>query len=170
MGCKAAAEIGVEQGEYSKVLIQGTVKLSLIDPWAGYPGYRDHVSQDKLNGFYHKVCDLSLRYQPGMYIVRDYSVHAAERFVDGSLDLVYIDANHSLPCVIEDLRAWVPKVRSGGIIAGHDYRKPKNNIGHHVVEAVNAWTYSYRVNPWYLLGAKDDAKRDQNRTWLWVKP
>jgi len=37
------------------------------------------------------------------------------------LDFAYIDGNHSLKSVTADLGAWWPKVKSGGIICGHDY-------------------------------------------------
>ena len=52
------------------------------------------------------------------------SVRAAAVFADGSLDLVFIDADHSFAAVREDLRAWWPKVRPGGLLAGHDYAWP----------------------------------------------
>lgn len=165
-------EIGVERGVYSRVLIEGCPRLQLcmIDPWERYPGYRDHVSQDKLESFREEAQKLSKEFPGRAQVIRRYSVSAATLFQDGTLDFVYIDGNHNLQNVIADLAAWTSKLRSGGIMAGHDYRKPKNNIGHHVVEAVNAWTYAYRIAPWFLLGRKDEAKRDQNRSWFWVKP
>lgn len=169
IGAKVGVEVGVERGEYSKVLMHGVAeRLHLVDAWAHYPGYRDHVSSEKLEGFYTHVLGLADKY-PVLRPMRGWSVDMAKEFGDGSLDFVYIDANHTLPQVIADLAAWSPKVRTGGLIMGHDYRKPKNNIGHHVVEAVNAWTYSYRINPWFLLGANGDSNRDQNRSYLWVK-
>lgn len=171
MGAQVGVEVGVERGKYSRVLLQAESlkKLTLVDAWAKYPGYRDHVSQDKLEGFYDEVRELE-QSDKRVWLLRAFSVNAAEHFPDGGLDFVYIDANHRIQDVIADLAAWTPKVRSGGLIMGHDYRKPKNNIGHHVVEAVNAWTYAYRICPWYLLGTKGDPNRDQNRSWMWVKP
>lgn len=52
------------------------------------------------------------------------SVDAAKLFETGMLDWVYIDAHHSYGAVSEDLTAWYPKVKSGGIVAGHDWNKP----------------------------------------------
>ena len=49
------------------------------------------------------------------------SVDAAARTADGTVDFVYIDGRHDRPCIDDDLAAWWPKVRSGGILAGHDY-------------------------------------------------
>jgi predicted O-methyltransferase YrrM len=41
------------------------------------------------------------------------------------LDFVFIDANHSYAAVTEDLMHWTPAVKSGGLVAGHDY----NGVG-----------------------------------------
>ena len=49
------------------------------------------------------------------------SVDAAKRFKDESLDFVYIDACHELEYVRQDIVAWYPKVKKGGILGGHDY-------------------------------------------------
>jgi predicted O-methyltransferase YrrM len=49
------------------------------------------------------------------------SLEAAQLFKDGSLDAVYIDADHSYPSAREDILTWKPKVRPGGILSGHDY-------------------------------------------------
>ena len=57
-------------------------------------------------------------------IVRDIracSWDAADRFEDKSVDFVFIDADHSYDSVVRDIRAWHPKIRDRGIIAGHDY-------------------------------------------------
>ncbi|APW60822.1 class I SAM-dependent methyltransferase [Paludisphaera borealis] len=51
------------------------------------------------------------------------SVRAANLFQAGSVDLCFIDADHSYESVMEDLRTWWPKVKPGGILAGHDYRQ-----------------------------------------------
>ena len=49
------------------------------------------------------------------------STEGASLYKDESIDFVFIDANHVYEAVREDLKAWYPKVKSGGIIAGHDY-------------------------------------------------
>jgi hypothetical protein len=45
----------------------------------------------------------------------------ASNFKDASLDFCFIDANHKYECVSKDIDAWRPKVKPGGIFAGHDY-------------------------------------------------
>jgi predicted O-methyltransferase YrrM len=49
------------------------------------------------------------------------SVDAASKFKDGSIDFLFLDADHRYSGVIRDLEAWFPKVKQGGIFAGHDY-------------------------------------------------
>jgi hypothetical protein len=37
------------------------------------------------------------------------------------LDFCFIDENHSYKSVREDVLMWLPKIKKGGILAGHDY-------------------------------------------------
>lgn len=53
--------------------------------------------------------------------IRENSVVAAKLFADHSSEIVFIDACHEYECVKEDIAAWLPKVKPGGILAGHDY-------------------------------------------------
>ena len=49
------------------------------------------------------------------------SVRAASLFADGRFDLVYLDGGHDKESVYNDIKAWRPKIKSGGWIAGHDF-------------------------------------------------
>jgi hypothetical protein len=48
------------------------------------------------------------------------SIAAAKFFADSSVDVVFIDADHSYQAVRMDIRAWMPKIKPGGMICGHD--------------------------------------------------
>lgn len=50
------------------------------------------------------------------------SVDAAATFADGSIDFCFIDASHDYPSIRDDLAMWLPRVKPGGYIGGHDYR------------------------------------------------
>jgi predicted O-methyltransferase YrrM len=46
---------------------------------------------------------------------------AAQYFEDGSVDVLFVDGGHSYEVVKADILAWLPKVKKGGIISGHDF-------------------------------------------------
>lgn len=65
---------------------------------------------------------------PYVAMLQSDSALAASRFADGSVDFVFIDANHSLEGCLRDMRAWWPKMKPGATFAGHDYydNNPQN--------------------------------------------
>lgn len=66
-------------------------------------------------------------------VLQGYSYDLADDFADNSVSALFIDAGHSYESVLKDINAWLPKIASGGIIAGHDY----NNVWPGVIKAVN---------------------------------
>jgi len=175
LGFLKGVEIGVEQGAYSEVLVEANPEATIygVDPWLAYPGYREHVTQSKLEGFYQATLARMQPY-PLWRAIRKFSTEAAMDFRDEELDWVYIDGNHTLPFVINDIIEWSKKVKVGGIVSGHDYRtsvRIKSMM--HVPYAVKCYTEAYRIPLWYLFGRKDKRPgevRDDNRSWMWVKP
>jgi hypothetical protein len=61
---------------------------------------------------------------PTIEIVRDYSSRAAREVPDKSLDMCFIDADHGEAAVENDIQCWLPKMKPGSIMAGHDYLFP----------------------------------------------
>ena len=61
-----------------------------------------------------------------IYDYKDYSWEVAKYFEDKSVDFVYIDADHSYDSVTKDIQSWYPKMKSGGIISGHDFNNAKS--------------------------------------------
>lgn len=54
-------------------------------------------------------------------LIQQDSASAASQYAPASLDFVWLDAGHDYATVLADLQAWVPKVKAGGVIGGHDY-------------------------------------------------
>lgn len=73
------------------------------------------------------------------------SADAAKLFQDNSLDLVFIDGDHRFQTVSQDILAYLPKIKSGGWLAGHDYHWPE------VAQAVRAILSKHvsQDNIWY---------------------
>jgi len=130
--CEVIVEVGVERGALTKQVFadcDGIIReYYLIDPWRPYdapPG--TYFSQDKFKNFTYWD-DFALhvyrQFMDRARIIRLPSILAARLFADNSLDLVFIDANHTRESVTEDNRAWLPKLKETGILSGHDYENP----------------------------------------------
>jgi hypothetical protein len=145
LGFNIGAEIGVERGYFSEVLckVNPNLKLYCIDAWQTYSGYRDHTRQDKLEKYYEETKQRLAPYN--CEIIRDWSLDAANKIQDNSLDFAYLDANHDFRHVIEDIDTWSKKVRKGGIVAGHDYNRHRSSIECQVKDAIDAWGHAYNL-------------------------
>ncbi len=64
---------------------------------------------------------------------------AAALYADASLDFVFIDADHAYESVLKDIKAWLPKVKPGGLIAGHDYSQDFPGVMLAVAECFAEW-------------------------------
>lgn len=178
LGYSVGAEIGVEEGVYSEVLLRSNPRLHLysIDAWEVYGNYRDHMKQSEMDDIYKRAVDRLKPYS--CTVLKGYSVDMAKQFDDNSLDFVYLDANHEFVHVVNDIAAWEPKVKVGGIISGHDYIKRKrNDFMMHVPQALQGYTDSYKIRPLYVLGRKEANSnsnpekelRESTRSWFYVK-
>jgi hypothetical protein len=125
------AEVGVHRGELSHKLFKliPRLKLYMIDIWSeeAYPE-QDATSasekgqkkykfqwQDNMNAAKKAVKGRKAK------VIRSDSLSAVEKFPDSHFTFVFIDADHSYKAVKEDISIWLPKVRKGGYICGHDY-------------------------------------------------
>jgi hypothetical protein len=79
------------------------------------------------------------------------SVDAAATFKDAYLSFAFIDANHLYEGISADIKAWAPKVRPGGILAGHDYGMPDRwpDVTRAVDEAFGS-RVEHRGNSWLV--------------------
>ena len=91
-----------------------------------------------------------------LVFLRNFTSEAVHYIEDNSLDFVFIDARHDMCSVAEDIELYWPKLREGGILAGHDYM-----MGRALHEFVDT-TDSYEICPngdWKfrsVKGAVDD--------------
>jgi hypothetical protein len=72
-----------------------------------------------MDRIYGEVTMLAMS-NPGTTVIRLRSVEASRLFADGGVDFAYIDGLHDYGSVCSDLRAWHPKMKKGGVLAGHD--------------------------------------------------
>lgn len=119
-----AVEIGVAEGNYSRIFLDlWPGQYVMVDRWAHIDGYDDIMNgpDAEHEGRYRQAMEVAARYADRCRVLRMDSAEAAGQFADKSLDFVYIDGDHSVQGCTRDILAWAPKVKSGGILAGHDY-------------------------------------------------
>ena len=150
---KVGAEIGVQRGKYSEKLCKGNpeLKLHAIDPWKSY----NSISQGTHDLRYAQAMKRLSPYN--VNAIRKTSMEALNDFEDRSLDFVYIDGNHDYDYVCMDIIHWSKKVKSGGIIACHDYHTAQ------VGKAIDGFVYCHVIRPWYIL-------QEALSTAYWVNP
>ena len=143
------AEIGVCKGIFSEhILTHWPGTLLCIDPWMSYEGYGE--SQAHENNYLETIQRLA-PFKDRARIRRQTSLEAIREVIDDSLDFCYIDANHSYEAVRDDLNAWYPKVKRGGILCGDDYTpspemKFGNGLVYGVTRAVNEFALQHQKN------------------------
>ena len=114
---KSTAYMGVE------ILNSGKqIRFDVVDTWQGSEGELDAwhslaKQEDIFQLFTKNTQAVAAVVSP----VRSSSVEAAKSYPDGSIDFIFIDANHSYEFVKADIAAWYPKLKKGGYIGGHDY-------------------------------------------------
>jgi predicted O-methyltransferase YrrM len=134
LGFMIGAEIGVRHGHFSKILLNSNpaLKMYCIDSWKNTRSF---------SAARHNLTNLNAE------LIRENSMDALSLFKDGSLDFVYIDANHFFDWCTPDIIYWPKKVKSGGVIACHDYlRHPRMAVQ----TAVDGYTYHHNINPWFV--------------------
>jgi len=145
---RSAAYMAVEIANSGK-----RIDFYCVDTWAGsvdspwmaqhlagkggsaFPAFRENM---KRGGVWHLV-----------KTVRKPSVQAAELFEDESLDFVMVDGAHDYESVRDDVRAWLPKVKPNGLIAGDDANWPGVLIGvHETIPASEVTLVNGGLNWW----------------------
>jgi hypothetical protein len=156
-GATVAVEVGVDQGVFTKAFLsqwRGS-RIYLVDPLGAHAGYysnpRDWDMQSIIQGIrddMHRCRFIRAASSegPGLIWQRD------QKFIG----FVYIDAIHTHESVTKDIQIWWPLLRSGGVLAGHDW--DIDGVAGAVTEfhdqnpGIDVWTTHEKISPsWYIL-------------------
>ena len=154
------AEIGVFEAKNSKQLLTGLPNLFLymIDRWCEYSpseksgdvgAYMTNHDAEKWEMIYQKAVRKISPFAGRYKIIKRGSLSAVKRFDDNFFDFVFIDADHSYEGCLADIKAWLPKIKKGGYLCGHDYTRSgvKKSVDEVLknVELDDDKTWFYRV-------------------------
>jgi len=105
------AEIGVALGDNASEMLKSwdNVKLILCDSYWHSLEWETRT-RERLVEFNDRIT----------WYIQD-SQEASRAIADNSLDFVYIDGDHSYRNCYMDIHLWWQKVKSGGVLCGHDF-------------------------------------------------
>jgi predicted O-methyltransferase YrrM len=104
------AEIGVWTGAGTLIFSKYFDTIYAVDPWFG-----KHEVEE--------IFDARFEKSDKVIKTKSFSYDIVKEFDNGSLDMVYIDALHDYENAKHDIADWLPKVKKGGFLCGHDYWK-----------------------------------------------
>jgi len=168
-------EVGVLEGAFAELLLNTAPNLRNyigVDTWAPAPPeeYVDVANTESIESHesnlevaIKRLSQFHKRNGRVVTLLRLDSLSAASLFSDESLDVVYLDAAHDYESVYADMEAWYPKVKRGGLLAGHDYL---NGVQGTTMFAVRAAADKFAREKNILLLST----RDSFPTFLLIKP
>lgn len=134
-GWKTGAEIGVNRGGTTFYLLRQCPDFEIIavDNWA-----QDNPIYGDMTETRRAFLEEARRYGDRCVVFEGDSAKMAQAVVDESLDMCFVDCDHSYESVVADIAAWAPKVKKGGYVMGHDIDFPE--VARAVKDTYGTWT------------------------------
>lgn len=154
-GIKEMLELGVYQGDFALELLRQCPSLEryyMLDPWRHLDGWNKpaNKSDEIFAGYFRESMDKTAFAAQRRVVLRGTTNERIDDIPDGSLDLAYIDADHTLRGISIDLIRVLPKVKPGGWIGGDDL---KQSIWQHAQEFEPTLVFPFAVYFAEAIGA-----------------
>lgn len=144
-----SAEVGAASGLFSaEILSWGVPKLFMIDIWETKPFFGcASYEQGWHDNNYEAAKKIVEPYGEKAIFLKGMSSEVVSNIPDESLSFIYIDATHTYEAVLEDLKTYYPKLKKGGIMAGHDYLCKDYGVEQAVIEFCGERGYTPNTIP-----------------------
>jgi hypothetical protein len=125
------------------------IKFDCVDTWE-YLDLQTDIDKSLYNNLYEVFLSNIEPVKHAINPIRAISWDGAKNYENNSLDFVFIDAAHDYDSVVKDINSWLPKIKSGGTLAGHDYRDAigvKNAVDeilgeNNIIEMEGCWIFN----------------------------
>ena len=124
--CRTVVELGVFSGTFSAHILKTCECIRnyiMIDPWRNLPDWNKpaNITDDQFERIYREAMDCTHFAKDKVTVLRGRTIDVIGKIENCSVDLVYIDGDHTLRGITNDLISVLPKVKTGGIIGGDDF-------------------------------------------------
>ena len=127
--------------EFDMLDIHLEISKNYVDKWIVLEADRTLSGLKKEFHLQKNIQKYKEKYKDRLIPIQGYSYAVANQISNSSLDLVFIDADHSYSAVKQDILAYMPKLKEHGILSGHDIDYPGVN------KAVTELIPSFDVGP-----------------------
>jgi predicted O-methyltransferase YrrM len=113
-------------------------KINCVDPWQKYVedcSVYDLDRQELELKEAEMIFEQVIQQYPNVTKNKTTSSDYVKNVLDQSIDFIYIDGNHQYSSVKEDIFNWLPKIKRGGVLSGHDYGWP--SVSRALIEVLN---------------------------------
>lgn len=136
-------EIGAEYGMSASLFCKGakpSVSITSVDLFPG-DMLDKHLANLKEAGFAGRTKQVKGSSQQALTV---------EKVMVPTIDLLFIDGDHSYSGVVKDIALWTPLVKPGGVVAFHDCACATNRNPH-----LSHFEVTKAVSEWYVENGKE---------------
>lgn len=158
INAKVGIEIGVDEGLTSRYFLSQLPELKLfgVDPYAEYIDWNgNYLDKNGRSNSLEMASNRLNKFEKRYMLYRMTSDDAVENFKDNAYDFIFIDGLHEYKQLLKDCANYFPKIKKGGVFAGHDYT---TIVG--VKKAVDEFAETVGAKPIHL---------PEKDVWYWIK-
>ena len=143
---KIMVEVGSYMGESADIFATKVAILTCVDSWI--PGYddKDAASSTDMKLVEETFDKIVSDHSGKITKIKGKSEDVCPRFEDNSLDIVYIDAEHTYRALTRDISIWKEKVKDTGWICGHDWQR--EDLRRAIIEVLGQPDKTFKDDSW----------------------
>ena len=168
---QSIVEVGCYMGRTTAVLAESPGIVYAVDTFKGSDEHQNILRNNK-ETFLREEFERNLNghlTRGKVKVVQLDSRTAAQALAHLTFDMIFIDASHDYESVKADILAWVPLIRDGGLLCGHDYGANRNidsrGLEHAVRELLPGFQVVADESIWYIRVSRQ--KRTIQKT-IWT--
>jgi hypothetical protein len=149
-------EVGSFMGESMEIFAKSGKfkKIYCVDPWLNTDTTTDNVVESEKH-FDQKKLNYDI-----VEKIKSTSLDASKIFEDETIDVVYIDAEHTPEAVKKDILTWLPKLKEDGYMSGHDWEFRGGILQKSILETIGFPDY---ICKHVIHGGKSDGSWIKNK-------